>query len=395
MPTRTDDDPERLWQSGAIAAACSASARRIANAPRIEHPFRDSAVAAEVADQWHSHGTWCWYDARFDDADAALSRAYAMRCELRGAEHADALDTLERLAAVAHRRREFVLATQRFESVIAGVAKLHGDDSVRVAIARRNYAACLRDRMKLPEARALLDKAGDVLDRALPAEHPERVAALKVEALQFVWEGSYPAAVRVAERAVELGRRAWADDHPFVAGAELTLALAEIKLDELRKADKRLARVLKIFDKKLRPAHPLIAVALLRQAQLVHRDKHGSLERAEELARRSLAIVRETLPKVTGDFTWTLFQILMDAGKPVDAAELATRIDPDLEIDMRLELAARLSNRFLQVGDYKTALPWLSRACEACGDDAELRAEWTAELDKWTRYVKRFEDERD
>jgi hypothetical protein len=153
--------------------------------------------------------------------------------------------------------------------------------------------------------------------------------------------------------------------------------------------------VLKIFEKKLRPAHPLTAVVLLRQAQLVHRDKHGSLERAEELARRSLAIVRETLPVVTGDFTWTLFQILMDAGKPVDAAELATQIDPDLEIDMRLELAARLSNRFLQIGDYKTALPWLARACEACGGDAELRAEWTAELEKWTRYVKRFEDERD
>jgi hypothetical protein len=389
------DDSEigRLWKIGRFDAACTLSGRLIAAIPRIDHPFRDAGLAADTARQWHAHGVLCWHNGRFDDANTALGQAYALRCALQGDQHPDSLETLERLAALAHSQLDDELALKRFDAALDGFVRLHGEESVRVAIVRRNYAAFLRDRSRAAEARALIDRATDVLERELPPAHPDNVAALKVEALLFVVEGEYPAAARVAERAIELGRKELAEEHPFIAAAELILATTEIRSKEFKKAEKRLARVLKHFERSLRERHPLVAITISRQAQLLH-ARGASLERAEELARRAFEYYGETYPKNVGGIAWTLFEILLDGGKPVDAADLATELAPAVEQRLRLAMAGKLANRFLDAGDYRTALPWIERARDASDDDG--REQWTASLEKWTRYVKRFEvDPRD
>src|SRR5204863_8965904 len=122
-------------------------------------------------------------------------------------------------------------APRMFGDVITRLERVHGAGSVRVAIAERNGAACLRDRGKREEARAMIERARAVLLRALPIEHPEIVALYKVSAHAHLYAGDAEAALGEAQRAVDLGVRVWGIEHPFVAHAELTIAAAELKLD--------------------------------------------------------------------------------------------------------------------------------------------------------------------
>jgi hypothetical protein len=89
-----------------------------------------------------------WYNARFDECERVLETSHQLRRQVRGDHHPDTLDTLERLAALAHYQlRDDDLAGERFSAAIAGLSRAHGADHVRVAVARRNHAAYLRDKV--------------------------------------------------------------------------------------------------------------------------------------------------------------------------------------------------------------------------------------------------------
>jgi tetratricopeptide (TPR) repeat protein len=378
---------DTLFAAGRIRDAYLASAKAIEPLAVLDDPYRGTIAPLDTARRWHDHGTLCWQAARFPEAATALRHAYAMRRRLLGADHADTLDTLERQAALAH----YVLderATAWFEQVIAGFIALHGADHVRVAVARRNFAAALRDTNQMERAREQIDRATEVIERELPSEHPDVIAALKVDAMIHLREKSYSAALRLADRAVSLGKRVWDSDHAFVVAAEMIVGSAEMRLGMHRQAAKRLARVRSALAQAY-GEHPLVAIAYTNQATC-ELSRNSNLQRAEELARTGLAMYRRTYPDRGGAMAWTLFEILYAANRLVDAGELANEVDQLVTPRTRQAMAARLANAFVRLGEYKGALPWLERARDASESD-DVRAKWAAQLDKWSRYVRRFE----
>src|SRR4051812_19544398 len=138
-----------LLERGQIRAAYDASLQVVGELTTGVHPFR---TALDAARAWHLHGLVCWHNARMTEAERALGMAYAARLAANGEDHDETLDSLERLAAVAHYQLRHDLAIERFEKAIAGRVRLHGEDHVRVAIARRNFAAHQRDQRRLTEA---------------------------------------------------------------------------------------------------------------------------------------------------------------------------------------------------------------------------------------------------
>ena len=174
----------------------------------LGHPFREAPSPLDEARRWHEHGhPVLGQVAAFPEARDALRRTYATRRRLLGPDHADTLETLERLAALAHFCMDDA-AIARFEAVLAGSLRLYGDEHVRVAVARRNFAACLRDRGRKRDARIQIRASQrDVRARAAPPEHADVVAGLKVEAMLLEGERAHHAAIERAERAAALGRR--------------------------------------------------------------------------------------------------------------------------------------------------------------------------------------------
>ncbi|MBA3458473.1 MAG: tetratricopeptide repeat protein [Deltaproteobacteria bacterium] len=379
----TDPEVQRLWRAGKIRAAYDASSRITAPRPTADHPFRDPTSMLETARQWHEHGVLCWHVARFPEAGAVLGRAHAARKQALGVDHPDTLDTAERLAALSHYLLDDA-APDRFADVISRLERVHGEDHVRVAIAQRNYAACLRDMQRIAEARTLIDHAREVLERELPPEHEEIVAVFKVSAMLYNIEGGYHKAIGDAERAVKIGGRIWSEDHPFVVTAELSIANAELSLGEHRRAGKRLPAMIKSLQRDLGD-HPMVAIALCLHAD-VELAAGSNFQRAEQLVRRGMAIYRETYgDDVPEGMVWTLFQILFESRQIVEAGEYAQEAG-ELSRGLHLAMAGKLANYLTQVRDYPNALPWIERARDLC-DDAEVAAEWAAQAERLRREI--------
>ena len=382
---------QRLWNAGQIRAAYEASVKSTEARPTTDHPFRDPVRTLDTARQWHEHGILCWHNARFPEAGAVLGRAHVARKAALGEDHPETLDTLERLAALSH----YLVADDavaRFEDVVARFERVHGEDHVRVAIARRNLAACLRDRQRIAEARTILDRAVDVIERALPPEHPDVVAALKVDAMIHNAEGTYHAAIGLAERAVKLGTRIWDEDHPLVASPELTIAGAELRLGEHKRALKRMPAVVKRLQRGY-GEHPLVAIAMSKQAH-IELELGSNFQHAETLIRAAMAMYRKTYPPMPVFMGWILFQILFESRQIVEAGELVLELGDRPSQRQRAAMAGKLANYLVKLGDYPRAIPWLERTRDLV-EDPEVRVKWDEQVDRWTRHVKRFERDRD
>jgi tetratricopeptide (TPR) repeat protein len=373
------------WRRGAFPYAYALSLVELTPVDHAQHPYRADAPPLEQATLWHAHGQRCWQLAKLDEADHALQRAYELRRPILGVDDPLTLDTAERLAAVASYRGDETLATERFTQAIAGLERVHGGDSVRVAIARRNFAAHLRASGHLGRAHALLESALEVLRTALSAEDPEHVDALKVQALLLHRQGSHHQALAVAERAIKLGIAAWDLDHPFVAAAHLTAASAEHDLGIYRSARKRLASVIACFERSY-GAHPLTALALYKLACIELDDHNHDL--AEELARRALPMYRAFHPTgFVATIATTLIRIAGERGQFADADVLRREFEPLAAESRRYRLPLALAQAQLATGRIAEGLANLRRAREVAppprhGElDTEIEA-WTLELDE-------------
>ena len=367
----SDPHTQRLWHAGEIRAAYEHSASTVVAPPVTEHPFRDAGASLEAAGGWHQHGILCWHAARFAECKTMLDRAHAARKQVLGAEHADTLDTLERRAALAH----YLLAEDapaRFDDVVGRLVRVFGDEHLRVAIARRNFAACFRDRQRLDEARAMLELARTVIERDLPTDHAEVVALYKVDAMLAIAERRSNDAIAIAERAIRVGIWVWHDEHPFVAAAALTLASAEARQGDDKRAVKRMPDIHRSFERAY-GRHPLVALALHKHGQL-ELSLGRNYQLAEQLVRRGIEMYRETYPAMPLGMAQTLFKIMFASGRVVDAGELALEL-PEAPRWVQLDMTSKVANYLVKLRDFRTALPFVNRARDLCDDD-ETRAKW-------------------
>ena len=377
----SDPAVERLWQAGQIRAAYEASS--LPGPATSDHPFRDPIARLDAARLAHEHGTLCWYAAKFAECRVALDRAHGERTTALGAEHPDTLDTLERLAALAH----YTMAPdapRQFGDVITKLERVHGAESVRVAIAERNAAACLRDRGKLEEARAMIDRSRTVLLRSLPIEHPEVVAVYKVSAMLHGSAGAHQAAHDDARLAVDLGTRVWGAEHPFVANADLSAARAEIRLGMLKPAVKRLKAAIPRIERGL-GSHPMLAIALSVYAEY-ELAAASNFQHGEELARRAIAIYGETYPGRATLMLWLLFQLLFESGQLVEASELYLGLGDDTPRTLRMAMTGKIANHLVRLRDLRQALPWVERTRDL-SDTPEVAAKWAAQAERLRQQI--------
>lgn len=271
----TDPAVQRLWDAGRILAAYEGSSEPVALSN--EHPFRDQHLLLTDAQQWHERGVLCWYNARDGEAEAALARAYELRRKILGPDHPDTLDTVERQAAAAR-------SIPKFEAVIDRLIAVFDEQHLRVAIARRNFAAELRNASRVPEARAIFRLAAPVIESSLPSGHGDVVALLKVAALLCVHEEDHASSIARATRAIELGQGLWNEAHPFIASAELIVATAERKLHKYKRARQRLPWICERLEAAY-GEHPLLALALWLGAQIDLLGQFGLLQADLDLRR--------------------------------------------------------------------------------------------------------------
>lgn len=375
------DEIDAAWQRGAFRDAYALSAVEVARLAELDQPYRAGREPLEEARIWHRHGRMCWHVARFTEADHALHTAYTTRRELLGEDDDDTLDSLERLAAVADYQTKSTLAVTRFTEVITRLERTHGDASVRVAIARRNLAACHRSSGAIGRAESVLALALEVLERELPPAHPDHVDALKGLAMLSRLRGANWKALDVADQAIKLGRECWDIDHPFVAAAELTAAHVETALHKYRAAHRRLARIVPCFEQSYGD-HPLLAIALNASAanNLASGDRP---EATEQIARRAHTMYCAFYPP--NSTATTLIEVLIWRNKLDDAAAVAVELEATAKPIELHKIALVVAGAFVRSGPPPRAREWIEKVRATAPEEGRAAVEeglraWTERL---------------
>lgn len=284
----TDPAVDELWHAGRFREAYEASAAP--DDALNDVPFRDRHDTLARSQLWHEHGLVAWYAGRYRESEAALARALEMRRNALGESHADTLASQFRHAAavgVLDRR-----GVPLFERAIDALGRAFGFESVEVALARRDFSVCLREFGDLPRARALVDLARPTIEQGLELDHPAAILALIADAQLAELERDDARASHLAQRAVGLGTIAWGAAHPFVATAELVLAVSELRRGDAAAARKRLPDICDNLEDGY-GEHPELARALWCRAACAVALKRG-LRGAERDILRVVAIYRAT-----------------------------------------------------------------------------------------------------
>jgi serine/threonine protein kinase/tetratricopeptide (TPR) repeat protein len=186
----------------------------------------------------------------------------------------------------------------------ASLARMGGNDEIEAELF--NYLGVAYNRQnKLPESLTALQRALQLMERALGADHVRRASILGNMGNVYRKEGKYEDAVRVTREAIAIRERVNGPNHPLVGFLHYSLAQALTRVKDLEQAQAHADRSLEIHLATFGPEHPETASAydLVGELYLI-RDKYKEAQAAYQ---RALEIKEKTVGKnhVTVSYTAT------------------------------------------------------------------------------------------
>jgi tetratricopeptide (TPR) repeat protein len=258
---------EAAGDDAVVASACAELVRLLATA----------APDFAEADRWARVGAAAIERGRLDDASRLrLVHAVAVLDLQR-----DALDRAE----------------AGFREVLAHEQVKPDPDSARVAFALSDVARVAARRGDLVEARALGDRALDLLETALGPDHPELADVLVFVGGLATTGGDFEASIAMHRRALAIRTATFAPDHPAIAHALGPLAWVLGTSGALEEALPLQQRELSILEAALGPDHADCGVA--HSGLGITFDRLGRHEDAARHMRRALEIGEMTAGPVS------------------------------------------------------------------------------------------------
>jgi tetratricopeptide (TPR) repeat protein/tRNA A-37 threonylcarbamoyl transferase component Bud32 len=296
----------------------------------------------------------------FSLANDAASRAAASRDRASLAE-------AKLLCAVARVRMGSPRDADELADEALLVAQAAGEDELvaRALVERVGFAALLGAGKEADQlarlARASLDRLGGP---------PELEASLASNAgvLAHV-RGRYPEALESHQRALELRRRLYGEQHPILAKTHSNLGATLRAMGRLDDARAQFAIALSIEEKLLDPSHPAVAETLNNLGNVL--EAQDDLPGARTALERALAIKKaatgaDSLPYAV---TLTNYGVLLlrsgDVGAAIEALERSLAIKERQGEPESLSLAITMTNlaaALRQAGQWKDALKLDDRA---------------------------------
>lgn len=165
--------------------------------------------------------------------------------------------------------------------------RVHGPDHHYLAITLVSLAGNLRNLGELDRAQQLFTRAIRILEKLGPA-HPELAAALNNLSLLHKIKGDYETARALQERALDILEQTLGPDHPGVGSVLANIGSLHKQQGDLAGALPRFERAIAIKEAALGPEHPQVALLLAKLANITHRigDENGAVP----LYERSIAI---------------------------------------------------------------------------------------------------------
>ncbi len=227
----------------------------------------------------------------------------------------------------------------------------------------------LYDEGRYNEAIPFGERAVELCEKKLGAEHPAVASMLNNLALFYGAKGEFARVESLYQRALAIYEKARGPEHPHTAAAINNLALFYVDRGDYARAEPLLRRALAVREKVHGAEHPDVAIVLNNLAELY--STKGDYARAETLYRRAAAILEKARGAEHPDFATALNNLgLMyrNRGDYERAEPLYVRALSIREQALGAEhpvVAASLNNLailYYAKGDYAHAEPLLRRA---------------------------------
>ncbi|HLA26546.1 MAG TPA: tetratricopeptide repeat protein [Syntrophales bacterium] len=243
------------------------------------------------------------------------------------------------------------------------------ETELKKAEALNQQAFELKKQGSYPEAIKIAEKALAIYEKALGPDHLYTAIVLHNMATLYISLGAYDKAEPLYQRSLAIREKALGPDHPDTASSLNNLATFYLNLGAYEKAEPLYQRSLAISEKALGSEHPDTASSLQGLATLY--VNLGAYDKAEPLLRRSLAIKERALGPDHPHTATSLNNLaslyysmgVYDKAEPLYQRSLAIR-EKALGQD-HLDTASSLNNLatlYLNLGAYDKAEPLYQRS---------------------------------
>lgn len=337
-----EEEQRQIWAQRALLAVNAAfpvvkddswpqCERLVSHALQIaKHTASKKQVPLELATLLLKAGAYLTERARYQEAGPVLQRAFQIREQALGADHADVAEVLRAQAFLHDEQGQYRQAEPLYQRALEIWEHLLGKDHPTVVRTLNALGVIYRAQGRYEQARPLHYRALHVQERTLGTEHPDVAQTLQNLGMLFYRMGQMEQAETAYQRAFHIREQALGPEHPDVANSLNNLALiakdqgkeeqaealyqkalhieerafgsedlrvgrtlnnlAELYTQQGRgeQAESLFYRVIHLWEKVLGPHHPNVAYPLHGLATLY--ANQGRNEQAEELFQRALRI---------------------------------------------------------------------------------------------------------
>jgi tetratricopeptide (TPR) repeat protein len=292
---------------------------------------------------------------RWDEAIAKAEELLTLRAKVQGPKHFETV------------RTEWGLKTLR------RVASMPKADRVayQSALSLNEQAEALDAQGKYAQAQAVLEKALEIRRRLFTDDHPDTADSYSDLAVTFFRQGKYAQAETPNEKALSIRRRLFAADHPDVALSYNNLAASLNHQGKFAQAQPLLEKALEIRRRLLSDDHPLTVATYQNLASDL--DYQGKHAQAQPLLEKALEIHRRVLTDDRPDIALSYNALASNLSRQGKYAQAQPIFEKALEICHRLlrddnpataDITNNLAYNLRASGKYAQAQPLFEKALE-------------------------------
>ena len=276
----------------ALANARYADAERWFRAAlsEAEAPGGDELAAATALE---GIGRALGAQGKYEPAEQAYQRTFAIRERILGPNHSDVGGALNNLAATFETQGKYAQAEPLYKRALTIGEKILGPNHEDVARGVNNLAILYYTQGKYSEAEPLFKRALSIREKNFGPDHPDVANGLNNLASLYDSQGMFAQAEPLYKRALGIREKSFGYDHPDLASSLNNLALFYEAQGKHAEAEPLFKRALAINEKVLGYDHPDVA-SILNNLALIY-EARGQYAQAEPLYKRALAIYEKAL----------------------------------------------------------------------------------------------------
>jgi non-specific serine/threonine protein kinase/serine/threonine-protein kinase len=285
-----------------------------------QEPLVEAAIRMTIGVTYRNLGL-------FAEAERHVDRAWTLRRQSLGDEHADTQRSAVELALLRRRQGDYAGAEALLTKELETIRKVRGDNDPETLTMMVSLAGVFQDQGKYAQAEPLLTTALESALRTLGEDDPETLTRMNNLALLYQSSGKLEQAEPLLTRALAARRRVSGDEHPETLTVMNNLASQYYRRGMYAEAGHLFAELVDIRRRVLGRDHPSTLIAMNNLA-VVYRTE-GRHAEAEPIVTDVLEIRRRVLGEEHPDTLRSeqaLAGLYGAEGRHAEAEALLTRV---------------------------------------------------------------------